>query len=100
MVWELNIDVRFKLQIVANVIFNAKDYIALTLGFTVLHCSAAGNLWHLHFKRRYNTKVVANRGLFMGLSTYCIVAGTNPCFEVHAGLVRLSMKGIFDAYVL
>ena len=32
---------------------------------------------------------------------YFIVASTSPsCFEAHAGLFRLLMKGIFDPYVL
>ena len=34
-------------------------------------------------------------------STYHIVASTSPSrLESHAGLSRLPMKGIFDAYVL
>ena len=34
-------------------------------------------------------------------SKYCIVANTSPSrFEAHAGLFRLSMKGIFNDYVL
>ena len=32
---------------------------------------------------------------------YCIVASISPsCSEAHAGLFRLLMKGIFNAYVL
>ena len=32
---------------------------------------------------------------------YCIVVSTSPsCFEAHAGLFRLLMKRIFDAYGL
>ena len=38
---------------------------------------------------------------FAFASIYRIVASTSPSrFEAHAGLFRLSMKGIFDAYVL
>jgi hypothetical protein len=33
--------------------------------------------------------------------TYCIVASASPsCFEAHAGIFKLLMKGIFLAYLL
>ena len=33
--------------------------------------------------------------------TYCVVVSTSPShLEAHAGLFRMHMKGIFDAYVL
>ena len=71
--FELHIDVRFKVQIVTKVIFNAKDYIVLTLGFTVypssIYSCSIGHIWKHEF---CHLGCWAVKGKFLKRPNFCL----------------------------